>query len=208
MNRSKTPKTTVAGLRPSIWLRHLGDRNTSTRHFGWRTRSIPSAELVLNEYDIECVGDDFCGAAAGALTLVRDLLGARRAAARRWVCKATSRANIRSTNDGLTSFVSEMKSLGLSVHVTELDVIDEELPPQVSLRDAIVAARAHDFLAAVFAAARPEIDRHLGNYRPLYVGADVVQTPGRVCLIDRCRLTNYQPKPLWSVIDYFCQKTA
>jgi len=33
-----------------------------------------------------------------------------------------------------------MKSLGLSVHVTELDVVDADLPSPVSLRDAMVAA--------------------------------------------------------------------
>jgi GH35 family endo-1,4-beta-xylanase len=57
--------------------------------------------------------------------------------------------------DGLYNFVAEIKALGLSVHVTELDVIDKDLPGPVSARDAVVASRAYDFLNSIFAATRP-----------------------------------------------------
>jgi endo-1,4-beta-xylanase len=59
--------------------------------------------------------------------------------------------------DGLYNFVSEIKSLGLSVHVSELDVIDKDFPGSTSVRDALVAARAYDFLNAVCVASRPSV---------------------------------------------------
>ena len=59
--------------------------------------------------------------------------------------------------DGLYNFVSEIKSLGLPVHVTELDVIDKDFPGSTSVRDALVAARTYDFLNTVCVASRPSV---------------------------------------------------
>lgn len=111
-------------------------------------------------------------------------------------------------DDGLYKFVSEIRSLGLSVHVTELDVIDKDFPGPTVVRDAIVAARAYDFLNAVFAAVRPSViatwgitDRY--TCMPMWnKRADGLSN--RPLPLDE----HYQPKPLWFVIDYFCQKTA
>jgi endo-1,4-beta-xylanase len=80
------------------------------------------------------------------------------------------------------------------------------LPPEVSSRDAMVAARAHDFLAAVFAGARPEViatwgitDRY--TWMPMWFKRSD-GLPNRPLPFDR----DYQRKPLWTVVDYFCQK--
>src|ERR1700685_1992617 len=108
--------------------------------------------------------------------------------------------------DGLYDFVAELHSLGLAVHVTELDVIDKELPGPIAVRDAIVGARAHDFLDAVFAAAPPEsiatwgiTDRY--TWVPTW-NKRSDSLPNRPLPLD----ANYQKKPLWDVIDYFCKK--
>jgi endo-1,4-beta-xylanase len=197
-------KGKVAGLRPSIWLRYLGDRYIDTA-FRLAHQADPSAELILNDYDIECVGENFAARRRALSTLVRELLG-RGVPLHGVGLQGHIQGKYQIDSDGVTGFVSEMKSLGLSVHVTELDVIDADLPPEVSPRDAVVAARAHDFLAAVFAAARPEViatwgitDRY--TWMPMWFKrADGL--PNRPLPLDR----DYQPKPLWTVIDYFCQK--
>ncbi|WP_204317554.1 endo-1,4-beta-xylanase, partial [Klebsiella aerogenes] len=65
------------------------------------------------------------------------------------------RGDLAIDQEGLSAFVSEMRSLGLEVLVTELDVVDDKLPGRPELRDMLVAARAYDFLRAIHAVARP-----------------------------------------------------
>jgi len=198
------PKGKVAGLRPSIWLRYFGDRYID-RAFRLAHQADASAELLLNEYDIECVGENFAARRRALATLVRDLLD-RGVPLHGVGLQGHIQGKYQIDADGVSGFVAEMKSLGLSVHVTELDVIDEDLPPPISLRDAMVAARAHDFLKAVFAASRPAViatwgitDRY--TWMPMWFKRRD-GLPNRPLPFD----TDYRPKPLWTVIDYFCQK--
>src|SRR5271155_4217995 len=65
-------KGAVAGLRPSIWLQHLGVKYIDTA-FRLAHEADPMADLVINEYDIECVGEQFTARRQALLTLVRDL---------------------------------------------------------------------------------------------------------------------------------------
>ena len=51
-------KGAVAGLRPSIWLQRLGAKYIDTA-FRLAHQADPAAELLINEYDIECVGEQF-----------------------------------------------------------------------------------------------------------------------------------------------------
>ena len=72
----------------------------------------------------------------------------------------------------------------------------------------ISAARAFDFLESIFAVARPAgivtwgiTDRY--TWVPMwYKRKDGL--PNRPLPFDE----NYRPKPLWNVIDYFCQQKA
>lgn len=199
-------KGAVAGLRPSIWLQYLGAKYIDTA-FRVAHQADPSAELVLNEYDIESVGESYLARRQALLALVRDLL-ARGVPLHGVGLQGHIQGKYQIDGDGVSRFVSEIRSLGLSVHITELDVIDMDLPGPAPVRDAVVAARAYDFLHAVFAAARPSViatwgitDRH--TWMPIwYKRKDGL--PNRPLPLDR----DYRPKPLWSVIDYFCQKTA
>jgi endo-1,4-beta-xylanase len=196
----------VAGLRPSVWLTQLGPAYIDMA-FRLAHRVDPAAELVLNEYDIECVGEAFAARRQALLTLIRDLL-ARGVPLHGIGLQGHIRGQYEIDEDGVSRFVSEIKSLGLSVHVTELDVIDKELPGPITVRDAIVAARAHDFLHAIFAAARPSVIATWGiTDRYTWVPTWNKRADGlrnRPLPLDEF----YQPKPLWSVIDYFCQKTV
>jgi endo-1,4-beta-xylanase len=110
--------------------------------------------------------------------------------------------------DGLHDFVSQIRAMRLSVHVTELDVIDNELPAPIAVRDAVVAARANDFLEPIFAVMRPSAIITWGiTDRYTWVPTWYKRTDGlanRPLPFDE----NYRPKPLWSAIDYFCRKTG
>jgi len=196
-------KEGVAGLRPSIWLQHLGPKYIDLA-FRLAHQADPSAELLLNEYDVECAGGNFQARRQALLTLVRELL-ARGVPLHGIGLQGHIQGKYQIDDDGLYDFVSEIGSLGLSVHVTELDVIDKDLPGPISVRDAIVAARAYDFLNPIFAAMRPSViatwgitDRY--TWMPMW-------NKRKDGLLNRPLPLDeyYRPKPLWWVIDYFCQ---
>jgi endo-1,4-beta-xylanase len=196
----------VAGLRPSIWLQNLGDKYIDIA-FRLAHATDPSAELLLNEYDIECVGDAFLARRQALLALVRNLL-ARGVPLHGVGLQGHIQGKYQIDDVGLSDFVSEVRSLGLSVHVTELDVIDKDLPAATAVRDAIVAARAYDFLKSIVAAIRPSVVATWGiTDRYTWVPIWFKRSDG---LLNRPLPfdADYRPKPLWSVIDYFCQKSA
>jgi endo-1,4-beta-xylanase len=200
------PKGKVAGLRPSVWLQYLGEKYIDMA-FRLAHQADPAAELLLNEYDIECVDDISPPRRQALLQLVHNLLD-RGVPLHGVGLQGHIRGSHEIDGTGLHAFVSEIRSLGLSVHVTELDVIDNELPAPAVARDAIVAARAYDFLNAIFAGARPAViatwgitDRY--TWMPMwYKRTDGLRN--RPLPLDE----DYRPKPLWSVIDYFCRQTA
>jgi endo-1,4-beta-xylanase len=200
------PKGVVPGLRPSIWLQYLGDRYIDMA-FQLAHRVDPAAKLLINEYDLESVNGTAPKKRQAFLQLIRDLVG-RGVPLHGVGLQGHIMGQDQIDREGVSSFVSEIKSLGLSVDVTELDVIDHDLPGPIDARDGIVATRAYDFLDSIFAAARPEIiatwgitDRH--TWVPIYnKRADGL--PNRPLPLDE----NYRPKPLWSVIDYFCNRTV
>jgi endo-1,4-beta-xylanase len=199
-------KGAIPGLRPSVWLRQLGEKYIDLA-FRTAHRVDPAAELVLNEFGIECADGTSPKRRQALLKLVGDLL-ARGVPLHGIGLQGHINGKFQIDRDGLYDFVSEIRSLGLRVHVTELDVTDDNLPAPAAIRDAIVAARAHDFLEAVFAAARPAVvatwgitDRY--TWVPIwYKRKDGL--PNRPLPFDE----HYRPKPFWNVIDHFCHKTA
>jgi endo-1,4-beta-xylanase len=87
-------------------------------------------------------------------------------------------------------------------------VIDKDFPGSTSVRDALVAARAYHFLNTVFAAARPSVIAAWGiTDRYTWMSMWNKRKDG---LINRPPPLDeyYRPRPLWPVIDYFCQNTA
>jgi len=197
-------KGEVPGLRPSVWLQNLGEKYIDLA-FRTAHRVDPAAELVLNEYDIECADGTSPKRRDALLKLIRDLLE-RGVPLHGIGLQGHIKGKYQIDRDGVYNFVSEIRSLGLTVHITELDVIDDDLPGPIAVRDAIVAARAHDFLEPVFAAARPAViatwgitDRY--TWVPIWFKRKD-GLPNRPLPFDE----RYQPKPLWNVIDYFCSK--
>ncbi len=198
------PKTGVPGLRPNIWLKNLGETYID-KAFRIAHSVDPSAELLLNEYDIECADGTSPNKRDALRKLVHALLD-RGAPLHGVGLQGHIKGKYEIDRDGVFAFASEMQSLGLSVHITELDVIDNDLPGPVAVRDAIVAARAHDFIEPIFAALRPSFigtwgitDRY--TWVPIwYKRKDGL--PNRPLPLDE----NCRPKPLWKVIDYFCSR--
>jgi endo-1,4-beta-xylanase len=200
------PKGGRAELRQLVWSRYLGTEYIDLA-FRLAHQIDPNAELLVNEYDIECVGDDYTLRRQALLTLVRELLD-RGVPLHGVGLQGHIQGKYEIDEHGLSSFVSEIQSLGLSVHVTELDVIDDELPASAPLRDAIVAKRAHNFLNAICSVTRPAMigtwgitDRY--TWMPMWFKRKDGLANRPLPFDDQ-----YRPKPLWSVIDYFCGRFA
>jgi endo-1,4-beta-xylanase len=197
-------KGDVPGLRPSLWLANLGDKYIDLA-FRTAHRVDPACKLVLNEYDLESIDGTSPKKREAFRRLIHSLLD-RDVPLHGIGLQGHIRGQYQIDRDGLFAFVAELHSLGLAVHVTELDVIDNALPGPSAMHDALVATRAYDFLEPIVAAARPEIiatwgitDRH--TWVPIW-NKRKDGLPNRPLPFD----ANCQPKPLWNVIDYYCNK--
>jgi endo-1,4-beta-xylanase len=199
-------KSGAPGLRPSVWLQHLGPRYIDIALRAARAAD-PAAELLINEYDVECVDINQSHKRQALQKLVRELRE-RGTPLDGIGLQGHLRGELQPDRDGLFGLASELRALRLSIHVTELDVIDDKLPGPPDLRDLMVAARAHDLLEPLFAAARPAAvacwgisDRY--TWVPMYFKRKD-GLANRPLPLDQ----DYRPKPLWQVIDYFCSRPA
>jgi endo-1,4-beta-xylanase len=144
----------AASLRPSIWTRQLGPDYLS---IALRAAALadPGAQLVLNEYDVEYQGPRFAARRKALVQLLRSLRD-RDVPLHAVGLQAHLFASRTIDRDGLQAMLAEIKALKLDVLITELDVIDYELPGDVKQRDAMVAAMAAQFLGAVCEVVRPK----------------------------------------------------
>jgi endo-1,4-beta-xylanase len=194
----------ASSLRPSIWARRLGPDYLS---LALRTTAAmdPDARLVLNEYDIEFTGPRFAARRKALIGLLRSLrdrdvpLHAVGLQAHLFADRAIDR-------DGLQALLAEIAALKLDVLVTELDVVDYELPGKVSERDALVAGMASRFLEAVGEVVRPKAlltwglsDRY--TWVPIYFKRRDGM-PNRPLPLD----AELKRKPLFDVIEEFRRK--
>jgi endo-1,4-beta-xylanase len=196
----------ATSLRPSIWTRQLGPD-----YLPIALRATAAADrdvrLVLNEYDVEFEGPRFAARRKALLQLLRSLrdkdvpLHAVGLQAHLFAGRAID-------HDGLQAFLAEIKALKLDVLITELDVIDYELPGKVSERDAQVAGLAAKFLGSVCDVVRPKAiltwglsDRY--SWVPTYFKRPDGM-PNRPLPLD----ADLKRKPLFDVIDEFRQRAA
>ena len=198
--------TSAAHHRNTIWYRYLGERYLD---IAFRTAAgvDPKCQLVINEYGIESTvpGDKRKRQA------YRDLL--RRLRDKGLPLHGVGiQAHIHAENaidrDGLSSFVSEVKAMGLTTLITELDMIDKKLPAQPEVRDILCAARTYELLDAVFSADRPAAVVTWGiTDRRTWVTKWNKRDDGlatRPLPLD----AEYQPKPMWRIIEHFCRSRA
>lgn len=198
--------TAEAPLRSFVWSNWLGSDYLPIA-FRAAAAADPTARLVLNEYDVEYRGHRFAARRKALLQLVRSLRD-KNVPLHAIGLQAHLFASRIIDHDGLQAFLSEIAAMGLDVLVTELDVIDYELPGKVSRRDALVADMAGQFLQTVSDVIRPKAiltwglsDRY--TWVPTYFKrADGM--PNRPLPFD----ADLRRKPLFDVIEEFRRRPA
>ncbi|EHL96960.1 glycosyl hydrolase family 10 [Acetobacteraceae bacterium AT-5844] len=139
------------GLRDSPFLRSMGTDYIDLS-FRWAAEADPQARLVLNEYGVEMATAEQEARRTALLRLVEGMLRRRvplhaigiqahLAAARQHEFEA----------EVLRRFIRRIAALGLDCYITELDVTDRGLPPDIATRDAAVAHTYRVFLDAALA---------------------------------------------------------
>jgi endo-1,4-beta-xylanase len=195
-----------SSLRPSIWTRQLGP-NYIPIALRAAAMADPDAQLVLNEYDVEYEGPRFAARRKALVALLRSLrdrgvpLHAVGLQAHLFASRSIDR-------DALQDLLGEIAALKFDVLVTELDVIDHELPGEISRRDAMVAAMADQFLGAVCDVIRPKAiltwgltDRY--TWVPTYfMRKDGM--PNRPLPLD----ADFKHKPLFDVVEKYRRRTT
>jgi endo-1,4-beta-xylanase len=191
-------------LRPSVWLAQMGPGYIK-RAFALARSVDPTCELVLNEYGIEAVIAQDQRKRTAFVELVKRLLddGATIDAIG---LQAHLRGELAIDKDGVARMVETFATLGLKIHITELDVTDDKLPADVATRDRLCADRVRAFLGAVFSATRPASITTWGlSDRYTWVPTWFKRKDGlanRPLPLD----ADYRPKPMMSVIDEFCRQ--
>lgn len=191
-------------LRPSIWTTRLGPEYLP---IALRTTAAvdPDTRLVLNEYDVEFLGARFEARRRALIGLLR-WLRERDVPLHAVGLQAHLFADRIIDRDGLQALLKEIAALGLDVLITELDVVDYELPGKIGERDALVAAKADQFLGAVCEVVRPKAiltwglsDRY--SWVPTYFKRPDGM-PNRPLPLD----AEFKPKPLFDVIEAYRRK--
>lgn len=184
---------TEGALRDTVWLDRLGPRHIPLA-FQAASQADPDARLVLNDYDLEFAGRRYDLRREIALGIVRQLLDANIPVhgvgiqAHLYVGRTIDR-------DALLAFHKALDEMGVSLLVTELDVINWESAPDAQSQDRAAGALVSDLLEGVFAWKAPELvvawgltDRYswIEDVQPRPDGA-----PGRPLPLDR----DMKPKP-------------
>ena len=193
-------------LRPSIWMNRLGPEYLPIA-FKATASADPDAKLVLNEYDVEYRGARFEARRKALIQLLRWLRD-RDVPLHAVGLQAHLFAGRTIDRDGLQALLAEIVALKLDVLITELDVVDKDLPGKIGERDALVAAMAAQFLDACCEVVRPKAiltwgltDRY--TWVPTFFKrADGM--PNRPLPLD----AEFKPKPLFDVIEEYRRKFA
>ncbi len=133
--------------RKGVWHNILGPRHVEIA-FAAAAKADPTCRLFINDYDLE---DDSLRTEArqrAILQIVRRLQK-KNIPIHGVGLQAHLYAERRTGRDNLIKFVRELKSLGLEVAVTELDVIDWKLSADPKVRDRAVVATVREFLDAI-----------------------------------------------------------
>ena len=191
----------AADLRQTMWRRLLGDRYIELA-LRLTAAADPSAELVINEYDLEFSGPRFerkraamlhllermhaCGAPLHAIGLQGHLRGERRVDKR-----------------GLGRLIRAAREMALDILITELDVMDYALPTGIEERDRAVADRVDELLDTVFSQCTPRAVLTWGlTDRHAWIPPYFRRPDGAACRplpLD----VNYAPKPFMAVLQRY-----
>jgi endo-1,4-beta-xylanase len=186
------------GLRSTPWLQYLGP-NYIELAFRTAAKSDPKAMLVYNDYGIEYDTPEEEAKRAAVLKLLKRLKSTGTPIHALGI-QSHLLPHQKLNAEKLRSFLSDVASLGLKILITELDVIDQDLPVDTNERDRIVAATYEDYLSVVLE--EPAViavitwglsDRYtwLSSQAPRSDGA-----PVRPLLLD----ANFQRKLAWNAL--------
>ncbi|WP_428670114.1 endo-1,4-beta-xylanase [Roseibium sp.] len=190
-------------LRDSIWLQQLGEDYIELA-FRTAAATDQNTQLVLNDFDFEKATPVSRKRRSLMLDLLKKLkdrdvpvhaLGLQG--------HLTGEAEI--DKDGLSRFVEDAHGLGLDILVTELDVIDNNLPANQGVRDQIAAMRVNDYLSAICDVVEPKSILTWGlsdkyTWVPIWFSRRD-GLPNRPLPLDE----NYQPKAMMQVLQEFTQ---
>jgi endo-1,4-beta-xylanase len=135
--------------RREAWYNQAG-LDAVTQAFQFAHTADPSALLILNEYDVEFAIERSPMKLKAYRNLILQLLD-QGAPIGGIGLQGHLRGNWPIAKDELSRFCTEMQALGLKILVTELDVIDHELPDDARLRDQAILTQVGDFLSAASA---------------------------------------------------------
>ena len=136
------------GLRTAVFLETLGPEYLDLAYRTARDAD-PNARLVVNEYDVEL---DAPEQEARRIALLHLLEGMRRSGTP--VDAVGIQAHLTAAGGPpfsaslLRRFLADIASLGLTIQITELDVTDEKVPADLTVRDNLVADTYRRFLNA------------------------------------------------------------
>lgn len=203
----KLKDTTISGVRGEkfpTWLNYLGP-DYIERAFRLAHQADPQATLVLNENGLaysSTLNNSFWEQRRVAVLELLDSLVAKDTPIHALGIQSHLLGHRNDEFDGkkFRKFLSDVASMGLKIIISELDVIDQELPQDIQTRDRIVAEAYYEYLSVVLD--EPAVttvvnwglnDRHtwLADFAPRNDGADV-----RPLLLDR----QYTRKPAWKAV--------
>lgn len=153
INEQIRPEDGEDGLRRSFFLQKLGP-GYMKQAFAVAKAADPDVSLCFNEFGFEYRKPDNVAKRAALLKVLRrlrddkvdvDCLG----------MQSHLDAGLQLDFDGLQSFLKDVKSLGYKVAITELDVIDANVPGTEMERDRVVANHVKDYLGCVTSVVKP-----------------------------------------------------
>lgn len=134
------------GLRNTMWLQALGPSYIDTAYHT-AAAADPNAILVYNEYGLEGDNPDSGKRRSAVLKLLSGMKG--RGVPVHALGMQAHLSGSSFSSDSLASFMNQVASLGLKIFITELDVIDQNFPGDLSTRDNDVANLYNKFLSTV-----------------------------------------------------------
>ncbi|WP_245413632.1 endo-1,4-beta-xylanase [Mangrovicella endophytica] len=189
---------TEGPLRDTHFMRTMGPRHIPLA-FKATAEAHPEAMLVLNDYDLEYVGDRCDARRKVALQLVRQLqdnnidIGAVGMQGHLY-------AELKIDVEGVGRFAEELKSLGVGLIISELDIIDRHIKGGAEEQDAAAMRSVSDLLDAVLPTNRPKAVITWGITDRYSWVPDVMPrtdgNPDRPLPLDR----NYMPKGWYEML--------
>ncbi|MCU0523783.1 MAG: endo-1,4-beta-xylanase [Elainella sp. Prado103] len=136
------------GLRRTPW-QELLDADYIDLAFRIAAAADPKAVLTYNDYGLEYDTPENQTKRQAVLQLLERLKAQGTPIHALGIQSHLVGNELRFNPQKLRQFLSDVASLGLKIFITELDVIDRELPQSVEVRDRIIASIYEDFLSVI-----------------------------------------------------------